>query len=180
MAIDCNTKVICQSQTKQDESHMFAPPSWDTNSRWRFTFLSFSTWDKTGTENQSSVRGWCFYRQFTAQAHQELTQRFQIFKDSQVRMDMLLWNILTCLHQTGNGCWLSSCRGKTSFISPVSALHQQDRTASALSASPDHQQHRDGETFYIKDTQRQCCLLTISSLHNVATVLENVHRKDRL
>lgn len=55
---------------------------------------------------------------------------------------MLLWSILTCLHQTGNGCWLSSCRGKSSFISPVSALHQQDRNASGLSTSTDQQQQQ--------------------------------------
>lgn len=79
----------------------------------------------------------------------------------QILMDMPWWDVLARLHQTGNGCWFSPCGGRTSFISPTSAQHQH-RNATALSAYTDHQMQRwyqARETFYIKDTQRQCCLL---------------------
>lgn len=74
-----------------------------------------SMWVQAGTENQCSV--WDCY--FMAQAGQQL----QELKDLtiwklvvQIRMDGHLWDVLTHLHQTGNGCWFSSCGEKKNFI----------------------------------------------------------------
>lgn len=123
-------------------------------------------WAEAGTENQCSVWDSCFEKKFMAQADQQL----QELKDLtiwklvvQILMDGHLWDVLMHLHQTGNGCWFSSCEKKTSFIRTISALYQQHRNATALSAYTDHQQqwlYQALKTFCIKDTQRQCCLLT--------------------
>lgn len=124
-----------------------------------------SMWVQAGTENQCSVWDCCFM----AQAGQQL----QELKDLtiwklvvQIRMDGHLWAVLTHLHQTGNGCWFSSCgEKKTSFTSPISARHQQHRNATALSVyctqtTSSSSDYQAWETFCTKNTQRQCCLLT--------------------
>lgn len=145
MAIDYKTKVICHSQTKQDESHMFANPSWETNSRWPLTFLSLSRKSPCGLrqgQKISEVCGtvvlkgnlWPKHTNCYRNSHKDLIDLKIRKLVVQILMDMQLWDALTRLLQTGNWCWFFSCGGRTSFISLVSALHQQHRNASVLSA----------------------------------------------